>query len=32
MLKEEVKVTLKVSQNLHASMTPMILHSIAASW
>ena len=24
-LKEEIKVTLKVSQNLHASMTPMIL-------
>jgi PBP4 family serine-type D-alanyl-D-alanine carboxypeptidase len=24
-MKEEVKVTLKVSQNLHASMTPMIL-------
>jgi len=27
MLKEEVKVTLKVSQNLHASMTPMILEA-----
>jgi PBP4 family serine-type D-alanyl-D-alanine carboxypeptidase len=28
-LKEEVKVTLKVSQNLHASMTPMILAAYA---
>ena len=27
MLKEEVKITLKVSQNLHASMTPMILEA-----
>ncbi|MFN2530554.1 MAG: D-alanyl-D-alanine carboxypeptidase/D-alanyl-D-alanine-endopeptidase [Pyrinomonadaceae bacterium] len=27
-LKEEVKVTLKVSQNLHASITPMILSAI----
>jgi PBP4 family serine-type D-alanyl-D-alanine carboxypeptidase len=27
-LKEEVKVTLKVSQNLHASMTPMILAAL----
>jgi PBP4 family serine-type D-alanyl-D-alanine carboxypeptidase len=26
-LKEEIKVTLKVSQNLHASMTPMILNA-----
>ena len=29
-LKEEVKITLKVSQNLHASMTPYILRSILA--
>jgi PBP4 family serine-type D-alanyl-D-alanine carboxypeptidase len=29
-LKEEVKVTLKVSQNLHASMTPMILAATLA--
>jgi PBP4 family serine-type D-alanyl-D-alanine carboxypeptidase len=27
-MKEEVKVTLKVSQNLHASMTPMILAAV----
>jgi PBP4 family serine-type D-alanyl-D-alanine carboxypeptidase len=27
MFKEEVKITLKVSQNLHASMTPMILEA-----
>jgi PBP4 family serine-type D-alanyl-D-alanine carboxypeptidase len=27
-LKEEVKVTLKVSQNLHASMTPSVLGSV----
>ena len=29
-LKEEVKVTLKVSQNLHASMTPFILGAVLA--
>jgi len=29
-LKEEVKVTLKVSQNLHASMTPLILAATLA--
>jgi PBP4 family serine-type D-alanyl-D-alanine carboxypeptidase len=29
-LSEEVKVTLKVSQNLHASMTPYIIGAIAA--
>jgi PBP4 family serine-type D-alanyl-D-alanine carboxypeptidase len=29
-LKEEVKVTLKVSQNLHASMTPFILGGVLA--
>lgn len=28
--KEEVKVTLKVSQNLHASMTPLILGALLA--
>jgi PBP4 family serine-type D-alanyl-D-alanine carboxypeptidase len=28
MLKEEVKITLKVSQNLHASITPMILEAM----
>jgi len=27
-LKEEVKVTLKVSQNLHASMTPSVLGAV----
>lgn len=30
MLKEDVKVTLKVSQNLHASMTPFILKALLA--
>lgn len=30
MLKEEVKVTLKVSQNLHASMTPFLLKALLA--
>lgn len=29
-LKEEVKVTLKVSQNLHASMTPFLLGALLA--
>ena len=29
-LKEEIKVTLKVSQNLHASMTPLILGAMLA--
>jgi PBP4 family serine-type D-alanyl-D-alanine carboxypeptidase len=29
-LKEEIKVTLKVSQNLHASMTPLILAAMLA--
>ena len=29
-LKEEVKITLKVSQNLHASMTPSIVRSVLA--
>ncbi len=29
-LKEEIKVTLKVSQNLHASMTPLILAATLA--
>lgn len=29
-LKEEVKVTLKVSQNLHASMTPFVLGALLA--
>lgn len=29
-LKEEVKVTLKVSQNLHASMTPFLLGALIA--
>jgi len=29
-LKEEVKVTLKVSQNLHASMTPYLIGALAA--
>ncbi len=29
-LKEEVKVTLKVSQNLHASLTPYLLGSLVA--
>lgn len=29
-LSEEIKVTLKVSQNLHASMTPSILGALAA--
>ncbi|MBV8895412.1 MAG: D-alanyl-D-alanine carboxypeptidase/D-alanyl-D-alanine-endopeptidase [Acidobacteriaceae bacterium] len=29
-LKEEVKVTLKVSQNLHASMTPYLLGALVA--
>jgi len=29
-LREEVKITLKVSQNLHASMTPLVVHSIIA--
>ena len=29
-LKEEIKVTLKVSQNLHASMTPLILEALLA--
>ncbi len=28
--REEVKVTLKVSQNLHASMTPRMLHAVLA--
>jgi PBP4 family serine-type D-alanyl-D-alanine carboxypeptidase len=30
-LSEEIKVTLKVSQNLHASMTPYLLGAIAAN-
>ena len=30
-LAEEIKVTLKVSQNLHASMTPYILGAVAGS-
>jgi len=29
-LKEEIKVTLKVSQNLHASITPLILGALLA--
>jgi PBP4 family serine-type D-alanyl-D-alanine carboxypeptidase len=29
-LKEEIKVTLKVSQNLHASITPLILAAVLA--
>ena len=29
-LKEEIKVTLKVSQNLHASITPLVLAAILA--
>ncbi len=29
-LKEEVKITLKVSQNLHASMTPFVLGALIA--
>jgi PBP4 family serine-type D-alanyl-D-alanine carboxypeptidase len=29
-LKEEVKITLKVSQNLHASMTPFVLGALLA--
>jgi PBP4 family serine-type D-alanyl-D-alanine carboxypeptidase len=29
-LKEEVKITLKVSQNLHASMTPFVLGALVA--
>jgi D-alanyl-D-alanine carboxypeptidase/D-alanyl-D-alanine-endopeptidase (penicillin-binding protein 4) len=29
-LKEEIKVTLKVSQNLHASITPLVLGAILA--
>jgi PBP4 family serine-type D-alanyl-D-alanine carboxypeptidase len=29
-LKEEIKVTLKVSQNLHASVTPLILSALLA--
>jgi D-alanyl-D-alanine carboxypeptidase/D-alanyl-D-alanine-endopeptidase (penicillin-binding protein 4) len=29
-LKEEIKVTLKVSQNLHASITPLILGAVLA--
>ena len=29
-LKEDVKITLKVSQNLHASMTPFILGALVA--
>lgn len=29
-LKEEVKITLKISQNLHASMTPFVLGALVA--